>query len=114
MDPFLILLSLGALIALFLILWQSIAPKEDVRNFARRFFNRRLDGLMRIWRFAGPRLTHKPTVAMVIANAAILFGVDVQSLDQLTIAAWVGALLFFPPWDDLPVQKLEPASRDLA
>lgn len=102
--------ALIASVLVLVFLWQTIAPHSDVRDFLRDFMSRRIDGVLRIWRFVGPRLTHKPTVAMFVGNAAILFGVDVEQMSSLTVALWMGANLLFPPWDDLPVETLRPAT----
>lgn len=100
-----LLVAALAVLAL-VILWQVIAPKTDPRIFAREFVARRIDYLLRAWAFLGPRLTHKPTVAMVLANVAVLFGLDAGHFGTLELLIWAAANLMFPPWDDLPNETL--------
>lgn len=106
-----VLVALGLAAAALVIFWQVIAPNSDPRAFAREFVARRIDYLLRAWAFLGPRLTHKPTVAMVAANVALLLGVDAGHLGPLELAVWIGANLLFPPWDDLPNETLGAPGR---
>lgn len=105
----LLLALAGAAFATF-IAWRVIEPSAGFAKFARGFYERRIDYLLRLWRFAGPRLTHWPTISIVLANAAMFASVDVESLKPFGLALWLIANLAFPVWGDLPDERLAPAS----
>ena len=109
METLTVVLVLLAALAVISAVCAYARPKET-----KAFFEARVDFLMRLWTFWGPRITDRTFIAAIVANGVALNVIDPAKANVLVLAAWVGANLLFPIWDNHPAGEkvLKPREGD--
>lgn len=78
-----------------------------------KFFRTRYDFVLRLWNFAGPRLTDRNFVSAMLANSAVLglFSIRPEVMQWWVLAIVIVANLINPTWDAHPAGErvLKPA-----
>jgi hypothetical protein len=111
--PAVLIAVLLTLAATFLVTWLGEKPRRPFTVVVHDFVAARIAYLMRLWRFAGPRLLDKNFLSAAIKTIAGGIGVACTDgqVQIAVLALTLAGTFFFAPWEHLPFENLEGESE---